>query len=467
MGCARAWAGGPRALTYAAQPAACRTSNEQGCRGPEHEGHPLKVRGKGVVPRSNEQSVGSHSKARFHNEITHEKNMAAPSSAEDYKILEKVGEGAFGTVFRALNRVTGREVALKKIRVRDIRVLPPNALRELNALRCLDHPHVVPLLGMHTHGANLVLAMPFVPCNLASVLAARDAPLPEAHAACLSRMLLEGLHAIHTQGLLHRDLKPGNLLLDASGALLIADFGQARLRPNPSSAEAASLSHAVATRWYRAPELLFGARRYDTGVDVWACGCVIAQLLTLSPLLPGDSDIDQLFTVVRFLGSPSPEVWPGVEALPDYCKIELPQDVPPRPLRSMVPLASEAALSLAEQMLRYDAARRLSPLQALRHPWICECASRVPPTPNELMPPPASAASAVAAHTHSSSKAASAAAASSAVERALAAIRFPAVQCSNPPAPPEGADEVRAAAERVDRPSPPAAGASLELSARG
>ena len=401
--------------------------------------------------------------------------MAAPSSAEDYKILEKVGEGAFGTVFRALNRVTGQEVALKKIRVRDIRVLPPNALRELNALRCLDHPHVVPLLGMHTHGANLVLAMPFVPCNLASILAARDAPLPEAHAACLSRMLLEGLHAIHTQGLLHRDLKPGNLLLDASGALLIADFGQARLRPNPSSAEAASLSHAVATRWYRAPELLFGARRYDTGVDVWACGCVIAQLLTLSPLLPGDSDIDQLFTVVRFLGSPTPEVWPGVEALPDYCKIELPQDVPPRPLRSMVPLASEAALSLAEQMLRYDAARRLSPLHALRHPWICECASRIPPTPNELMPTPnelmpspASAVSAVAAHPHSSSsKAASAAAASSAVERALAAIRFPAVQCSNPPAPPEGTDAVRAAAERVDRPSPLARSGRSELSARG
>lgn len=472
MGCARAWAGGPRALTYAAQPAACRTSNEQGCRGPEHEEHPwehrLKVRGKALF------LVHIANVGRSRRNHTREK-MAAPSSAEDYKILEKVGEGAFGTVFRALNRVTGQEVALKKIRVRDIRVLPPNALRELNALRCLDHPHVVPLLGMHTHGANLVLAMPFVPCNLASVLAARDAPLPEAHAACLSRMLLEGLHAIHTQGLLHRDLKPGNLLLDASGALLIADFGQARLRPNPSSAEAASLSHAVATRWYRAPELLFGARRYDTGVDVWACGCVIAQLLTLSPLLPGDSDIDQLFTVVRFLGSPTPEVWPGVEALPDYCKIELPQDVPPRPLRSMVPLASEAALSLAEQMLRYDAARRLSPLQALRHPWICECASRVPPTPNELMPTPnelmpspASAVSAVAAHPHSSSsKAASAAAASSAVERALAAIRFPAVQCSNPPAPPEGTDAVRAAAERVDRPSPLARSGRSELSARG
>ena len=200
--------------------------------------------------------------------------------ATDYKILEKVGEGAFGTVFRALDRATGQQVALKKIRVRDVRILPPNALRELNAMRCLDHPHVMPLLGMHTHGANLVLVMPFVPCNLASLLAERDAPLPEAHAACLSRMLLEGLHAIHHHGLLHRDLKPGNLLLDASGRLLIADFGQARLRPREH--DTASLSHAVATRWYRAPELLFGARRYDIGVDIWACGCVIAQLLTLS-----------------------------------------------------------------------------------------------------------------------------------------------------------------------------------------
>jgi cell cycle related kinase len=377
--------------------------------------------------------------------------------ATDYKILEKVGEGAFGTVFRALDRATGQQVALKKIRVRDVRILPPNALRELNAMRCLDHPHVMPLLGMHTHGANLVLVMPFVPCNLASLLAERDAPLPEAHAACLSRMLLEGLHAIHHHGLLHRDLKPGNLLLDASGRLLIADFGQARLRPREH--DTASLSHAVATRWYRAPELLFGARRYDIGVDIWACGCVIAQLLTLSPLLPGDSDIDQLFTVVRFLGSPTPLIWPGVESLPDYCKIELPADIAPTPLRQMLPLASDEALSLVEQMLRYDAAKRLPPLDALGHVWVCERASRVPPTPREMLPQPppgqpfvhagmgdgAGAAAAQRTPAAITQEGASPPNGPSAVRsRVLASMAFPAKQCTGA-LPQDDADEAIAA----------------------
>ena len=140
-------------------------------------------------------------------------------TAEDYKILEKVGEGSFGTVFHALDRKTGKEVALKKIRVRDVRVLPINALRELNSLRLLHHPNVIGLLGTHTHGSNLVLVLPFVPCSLGALLSRRDAPLPESHASSLARMLLQGLSAIHAEGLLHRDIKPNNLLIASSGEL--------------------------------------------------------------------------------------------------------------------------------------------------------------------------------------------------------------------------------------------------------
>ena len=118
----------------------------------------------------------------------------------------------------------------KRVRVPDVRSPPCSALRELNALRRLSgiSPHIVPLIGVHTHGANLVLVMPFVPCSLAAVLAARDAPLPEAQAASLARMLLSGLSAMHAEGLLHRDIKPANLLLARTGTLLIADLGQAR-----------------------------------------------------------------------------------------------------------------------------------------------------------------------------------------------------------------------------------------------
>ena len=352
-----------------------------------------------------------------------------------YRTVAKVGEGAFGTVFRARDTRTGTDVALKRIRVRDVRELPTNALREMNALRRVRHPHVVPLLGVHTHGANLVLVMPFQALSLATLLAERDAPLAERHARTLGRMLFCGLAAIHAEGLVHRDIKPHNLLLSASGALQVADFGQARLLPTERDA---SLSHAVASRWYRAPELLLGSRRYGSGVDLWAAGCVVAQLSTLSVLLPGDSDIDQLFRVVAFLGSPSVSDWPGLETLPDFGKIELPTGLAAIPLRAAVPGASEGALHLLGRLLLYDATRRLAARTAIAdEPWLSAAspfavpvvelltpALAEPPTPPPP-PPPAPAPP-------------------------PPPPQFPAASCQRAPAPPEGAGVVRAVLEDAE-----------------
>lgn len=291
-----------------------------------------------------------------------------------YSVGGKVGEGAFASVFCAHDRASGAKVALKRVRV-DMRTGPSGVLRELWMFRLLAgvSPHVVPLLDVYTHGTNIVLVMPFVPSTLHSLLTNRDVPLAEPYVACLSRMLLCGLSAIHAEGLVHRDIKPANLLLSADGVLLLADLGQTRELPNHQNA---SLSHAVATRWYRAPELLFGSRRYDAGVDVWAVGCVLAQLLTLSPLLPGESDIDQLLKVVAFLGSPTAERWPAAARLPDFGKIELPADVPPTPLATLMPLTSSPAMRLVEGLLRYEAAERTTTRDALRSPWIARARCR-------------------------------------------------------------------------------------------
>ena len=306
-----------------------------------------------------------------------------PSSPSRYRLLDKVGEGSFSQVFRALDKQEGALVAVKKVRVRDTKALPKHALREVLALQHLAHPNVLPLYDLYTHGSNLVLVLPLVPHSLASHLGARTAPLPEADARTFARMLLHGLAACHELRILHRDLKPSNLLLNAQGVLQLADFGQARLQPPPH--EAADLSHDVATRWYRAPELLLGARRYGTGVDLWAAGCIIAQLLTLSPLLPGESDMDQLFQVIRLLGTPHQEEWPGLVQLPDYHKVELPE-LPPTPLPERLPHASAAALALLGEMLRYEPTTRLAAAAALSHPWVLDpCAT----PPSELVPPPA------------------------------------------------------------------------------
>tara|TARA_B110001452_G_scaffold168618_1_gene140930 strand:- start:1068 stop:2213 length:1146 start_codon:yes stop_codon:yes gene_type:complete len=315
--------------------------------------------------------------------------MSLASSSRDaherYKTLYKVGEGSFGMVFRALDRQEGAIVALKRVRLKDTRALPTGALREIMALQRLSHPNVLPLHDMYTHGASLMLVLPFVPHNLASLLAVRDAPMPEAQSRTLARMLFQGLAACHAHRLLHRDLKPSNLLIDSRGVLLLADFGQARLLPAPG--ETGSLSHDVATRWYRAPELLLGARRYGVGVDLWAAGCIVAQLLSLAPLLPGDSDLGQLFEVLQLLGTPTEAAWPGLVELPDYHKVELPA-CQPTPLSARLPHATTDALRLVGALLRYEPTSRLTAAAALCEPWILHphaaaTAELAPPPPTE------------------------------------------------------------------------------------
>jgi len=193
-----------------------------------------------------------------------------------------------------------------------------------------------------------------------------------------------------------------NCLLSSSGELKIADFGLARplaqvhnddtSSDNNDQVEASSnlpsaseevlhestpaskvvsgdMSHQVATRWYRAPELLYGARMYGYGVDAWGCGAVIAELLLLNPVFPGLSDIDQLRCVLGVLGTPTEETWPGVKNLPDFAKISFPPAAP-QPWTTVLPRASPEACSFVANLLSLDPARRDSCDAALQHPFV-------------------------------------------------------------------------------------------------
>lgn len=178
--------------------------------------------------------------------------------------------------------------------------------------------------------------------------------------------MIRGIEFCHARRILHRDLKPQNLLIDAQGHLKLADFGLARTIGIPVR----TYTHEIVTLWYRAPEVLLGGKHYSTAVDMWSVGCIFAELATLSPLLPGDSEIDQLFRIFRLLGTPNESLWPGVTSLPDF-KPDFP-NWPAVPLAQVIPQLDPIGLDLLQQLLVLDPAKRLSAKRALLHPYFDE-----------------------------------------------------------------------------------------------
>lgn len=224
---------------------------------------------------------------------------------EEYKLLEKLSEGSSAVVYKALHLATGNVVALKKIRIRKLdEGLPKTVTREISVCRELDHMSIVQLLDVFPHSAAVVLVLEYLPIDLQVLMQHMLHPFTEAQIKTAFSQILQGLDYIHSKSMIHRDIKPANLLVGRD-CVKLADFGLCCVvspgRP---------ISHEVATRWYRAPELLLGARIYDFSVDMWAAGCILAEMFNFEPIFHGDSDIDQLMRIVNILGAPSTEVWP-------------------------------------------------------------------------------------------------------------------------------------------------------------
>ena len=295
---------------------------------------------------------------------------AAPSGADlsGYARVRKIGEGAFGQVNLATELATGDSVAVKKVRLRSDAVERLRLAREILALRRLEHPNVVRLRAALPEDFSILLAFDLMAGDLRSLLERSAAPLGAGAVKGALLQLLRGLAYCHAQGVLHRDLKPANLLLSADGVLQLADFGLARLH----AADGRPYSHQVATRWYRAPELLYGAQHYDGGCDMWAVGAIFGELLNHEPLFAGEHDIDQLGRVMSVLGTPNLETWPEVTALPDFGKISFPER-PPLPwagvLTGPAAVSCAAARELCAALLSLNPSGRPCAAEALRHAY--------------------------------------------------------------------------------------------------
>ncbi|CAI5519787.1 unnamed protein product [Closterium sp. Naga37s-1] len=272
-----------------------------------------------------------------------------------------LGKGTFGVVFKAYDTHTGKTVAIKKIHLGDCKEgVNVTALREIKLLQELHHPHIIDLIDIYPHKRNLNLVLEFMETDLENIIKDRSLHLSPADIKAFMRMTLEGLAYCHGKWVLHRDMKPNNLLIGPTGELKIADFGFARLFGSPDR----KLTHQVFALWYRAPELLFGSKAYGSGVDVWGAGCVFAELLLRRPFLQGSSDIDQLGKIFAALGTPREDQWPDMQCLPDYVHFNF---CPAPPLKSHFPMAGDDALDLLSRMLTFDPNKRITAVQALQH----------------------------------------------------------------------------------------------------
>ncbi|PSN58277.1 Cyclin-dependent kinase 2 [Blattella germanica] len=308
---------------------------------------------------------------------------------EKFFKIEKIGEGTYGVVYKAQDKLTGNLVALKKIRLEtETEGVPSTAIREISLLKELDHPNVVRLLDVVHSGKKLYLVFEFLMQDLKKYLDSSKDILPLSLVKSYLHQLLKGISYCHAHRVLHRDLKPQNLLIDKKGFIKIADFGLARAFGMPVR----TYTHEVVTLWYRAPEILLGSKFYSTAVDVWSLGCVFSEMLSKKALFPGDSEIDQLFRIFRTLGTPDEEVWPGVSSLPDYKSIFPRWE--PQALTDVVPTLGEngrevfqvGGLVMLHKLLTYDPSKRISAMDALKHSFFDDVELQPPPLPPPTAP---------------------------------------------------------------------------------
>uniref|UniRef100_H3AGI8 cyclin-dependent kinase n=1 Tax=Latimeria chalumnae TaxID=7897 RepID=H3AGI8_LATCH len=339
---------------------------------------------------------------------------------EVFRKVEKIGEGTYGVVYKAVNKLTGDMVALKKIRLdAETEGVPSTAIREISLVKELNHPNIVELLDVIHREKKLYLVFEFLSQDLKKYMdSSKSTRLPLPLIKSYLYQLLLGVSYCHSHRVIHRDLKPQNLLINEIGDIKLADFGLARAFGVPLR----TYTHEVVTLWYRAPEILLGCKYYSTAVDIWSIGCIFAEMflfcfvliccgtfkenkrflkktllnfvkieasqslklriflsplkITGRPLFPGDSEIDQLFRIFRTLGTPNESVWPGVTHLPDY-KANFPQWCK-QDVNTIVPSLNADGKDLLTQLLQYDPNKRISAKAAISHRYFHDVRTHAP-----------------------------------------------------------------------------------------
>ena len=295
-------------------------------------------------------------------------------SLENYEKQKKLGEGTYGVVYKAVDKRTGEAVALKKIRLdQEEEGIPPTSLREISLLKELHHQNVVELKDVINGQGKLTLVFEYLDTDLKAYLDSLKPAVSPVILKSYSYQILAGLCYCHCHRIIHRDVKPANLLLNKNGAVKLCDFGLARTISLPMRV----YTHEIVTLWYRPPEVLLGNKKtnYSTSVDLWSTGCVLAEMILKKPLFHGDSEIDQMFSIFKIMGTPTEENFPGVSSMPAY------SDAFPKwkskPLKEVLGDVDPLFLDLVSKMLIYDPIRRITAAQALDHPYFADVSPEI------------------------------------------------------------------------------------------
>ena len=308
---------------------------------------------------------------------SHGKDMAERLNDETrHKYIKdkKVGEGTYANVYLGhLRTDPSSKVAIKKIKViaeyKD--GLTMDSIREVKYLQELSHPNIIALHAVFSSkNQNLNLVLEYLPLGDLEMLIKDTEGIRygTAEIKAWMGMLGRGVWFCHENFILHRDIKPNNLLIAADGEIKLADFGLARSFADPYN----RMTYNVITRWYRPPELLFQARHYSGVVDVWSMGMVFAELILRAPFLPGNSDPHQLNLICTTIGTPTEENWPGVSKLENYISFDKATSVPVRGKEfysARFGTAGNAGVELLMSMLALDPRKRCTAREVLEHGW--------------------------------------------------------------------------------------------------
>ncbi|KAL4568522.1 hypothetical protein LXL04_024136 [Taraxacum kok-saghyz] len=312
-----------------------------------------------------------------------------PLKSENFEKLDKIGQGTYSSVYRARDLRSGKIVALKKVKFDNFNPQSVKFMaREIKILRKLDHPNVMKLEGIITSrlSCSIYLVFEYMEHDLAGLLSSPDVKFTGPQIKCYMTQLLKGIEHCHSRGLIHRDIKSSNILINNEGVLKIADFGLANFY---NSRNRQPLTSRVVTLWYRAPELLLGSTNYGTYIDMWSVGCVFAELFVGRPILKGRTEVEQLHKIFKMCGTPTEEYW--TKTRHPHAAMFRPQCTYESSLRERCKELPRSVVDLLGELLCVEPEKRASANFALQaeyfytKPYACDPASMPKYPPNKEM----------------------------------------------------------------------------------